>query len=88
MFNDGSVVELNANYGYTINPKVEILPTVTPNVEFGIAASGNYLFIANGSPGTVAEYTAAGILVNPTFIVPNQYEEKPVVALFVAPGVK
>ncbi len=83
MFTDGGVVELNASYGNIINKSFIIAPTMTTS-ESGIAAAGNFLFVANGSPGTVAEYTTAGVLVNPTFIVARGT----VAALFVAPAVK
>jgi hypothetical protein len=85
MFNGGGVTELNASYGNVINNSFIIPPTTTS--ESGIAASGNYLFVANGNAGTVAEYTADGILVNPTFITDaGDYPNTPVVALFVAPA--
>jgi hypothetical protein len=67
---DGEVGELNASYGNRINGSF-ILAPATPTGDRGIAASGNPLFVANGSPGpgTVSQYTADGVLVNPNFIV-------------------
>jgi hypothetical protein len=82
---DGGVGELNASYGNRINGSFILAPT-TPTGDCGIAASGNTLFVANGNPGpgTVSQYTADGVLVNPNFIVRG----RTIAALFVAPAVK
>lgn len=89
MFKGGTVVELLAAYGAPVlgQGRVTFTPPAgtTPSpMQCGIAASGNYLFIANGNPGTVSQYTPDGVLVNPNFIVTGN--DFPIAALYVAPG--
>jgi hypothetical protein len=96
MFEGGPVLELFAANGERVattkGQSVTIAPppgTVPSPTQCGIAALGNYLFIANGNPGTVSLYTSDGVLVNPNFIVTNPSAgiySVPIAALYVAPG--
>jgi hypothetical protein len=89
MSEGGGVVQLFAANGQRVANSIRVTFTppagTTPSpMQCGIAASGNYLFIANGNPGTVSQYTPDGVLVNPNFIVTGS--DFPIAALFVAPG--
>jgi hypothetical protein len=83
MYADGGVSESSASYDFPINDS--FIPAPAQTLDSGLAASSNYLYVANGNGTTVAQYTPDGFLVNPNFVVVSRGN---IVALYVVPGVK